>query len=53
MQPQKMSLDRKIWWILNKKRGRNDLFSQLAPLFDEKCNYNTLIEFVIIKKLMG
>jgi hypothetical protein len=32
MQPQKMCFYRKLWWFLNKKRGRNDLFSQLAPL---------------------
>jgi hypothetical protein len=32
MQPQKMSLYRKIGWFLNKKRGRNDLFLIYAPL---------------------
>ena len=31
MQPQKMSLYRKIGWFLNKKRGRNDLFLICAP----------------------
>ena len=37
----------------NKKRGQLDLFSQLAPLFDERCNYNAMIEYVNIKKLKG
>ena len=31
LQSQKMSILRKIEWFLNKKRGQNDLFSQLAP----------------------
>ena len=31
MQPQKISLYRKLWWFLNKKRGRNDLFLICAP----------------------
>ena len=53
LQPQKMSLNRKIGWFLNKKRGRNDLFFQVAPLFDERCSYNAMIEFVTISKLKG
>jgi hypothetical protein len=32
LQPQKMSILRKIEWFLNKKRGRNDLFLITAPL---------------------
>jgi hypothetical protein len=24
-----------------------------APLFDERCNYNAMIEYVTIKKLKG
>jgi hypothetical protein len=32
MQPQKMSLYRKIGWFLNKKRGQIDLFLICAPL---------------------
>jgi len=39
--------------VLNKKRGRNDLFSQLAPLFNERCSYNAIIEYVTIRKLKG
>ena len=35
MQPQKISLYRKLWWFLNKKRGRNDLFLICAPLLGE------------------
>ena len=31
MQPPKIYLYWKLWGFLNKKRGRNDLFSQLAP----------------------
>ena len=31
MQPQKISLYSNLWWFLNKERGRNDLFLQLAP----------------------
>jgi len=53
LQPQKMSLYRKLWWFLNKKRGRNDLFLICAPLFLERCNYNPMIEYVTIKKLKG
>jgi hypothetical protein len=37
----------------NKKRGRNDLFLICAPLTDERCNYNAMIEYVTIKKLKG
>ena len=25
----------------------------VAPLFDKRCNYNAMIEFVTIKKLKG
>jgi hypothetical protein len=53
LQPQKMSIFRKIWWFLNKKRGRNDLFLICAPLTDERCNYNAMIEYVTIRKLKG
>ena len=27
--------------------------SNLAPLFDERCNYNLMIEYVTIRKLKG
>ena len=27
--------------------------SNLAPLFDESCNYNAMIEYVTIRKLKG
>ena len=36
-----------------KKEVENDLFIQLAPLTDERCNYNAMIEYVTIKKLKG
>ncbi len=51
LQPQKMSLYRKIWRFLNKKRGQNDLFLICAPLTDERSNSNAMIEYVIIRKL--
>ena len=31
----------------------SDGLSSLAPLFDERCSYNAMIEFVTIKKLKG
>jgi len=36
-----------------KKEVENDLFELIAPLFDERCNYNAMIEYVIIRKLMS
>ena len=36
-----------------KKQVEFDLFSQLAPLTDERCSYNTLMELVTIRKLKG
>jgi hypothetical protein len=48
MQPQKMSV-LGIWnWFLNKKRGRNDLFLQLAPLIGGMLQPN-LNDFSILK----
>jgi len=35
------------------KRGLSDRFPQLASLFNERCSYNAMIEFVTIKKLKG
>jgi hypothetical protein len=32
------------------KEIKNDLLSYMAPLIDERCSYNTLIDFVSIKK---
>jgi hypothetical protein len=37
----------------NKKEVKIDLLPTLAPLFDERCNYNAIIEFFTIKKLKG
>ncbi len=37
----------------HKRRGQLDLFFQLAPLTDERCNYNPMIEYVTIRKLKG
>jgi hypothetical protein len=30
-----------------------NVLSNLAPLTDERCNYNAMIEYVTIKKLKG
>jgi hypothetical protein len=51
LQPQKMSLYRKIGWFLNKKRGHFDLFSQVAPLIGEMLQPFSLLELPSIKKL--
>ena len=37
----------------NKKEVKNDLLSKMAPLSLERCNYNTIIEYVTIRKLKG
>jgi len=38
--------------LINKEKAIiADGLSSVAPLFDERCNYNALIEFVTIKKL--
>jgi len=37
----------------NKQEVYKDLLCFLAPLFDERCNYNAIIEFFTIKKLKG
>ena len=34
----------------SKKPIKND---RLAPLFNERCSYNTMIEFITIRKLKG
>ena len=36
-----------------KKVGTMTDFSSLAPLTDERCNYNAMIEYVTIRKLKG
>jgi hypothetical protein len=51
MQPQKMSLYRKIGWFLNKKRGRNDLFLICAPLLGGMLQPFSLVELAKIRKL--
>jgi hypothetical protein len=35
----------------NKKEVKKDLLFILAPLFDERCSYNAMIEYVTIRKL--
>ena len=50
-QPQKMSFYRKLWWFLNKKRGRNDLFLICAPSLVGSCNHKAMIELASFKKL--
>jgi hypothetical protein len=36
-----------------KKQVDVDLFSLFAPLIDERCSYNSIIEYVTIRKLKG
>jgi len=36
-----------------KMEVENDLQSIMAPLTDERCSYNAMIEFVTIRKLKG
>ena len=35
------------------KEVENDLLSIMAPLFNERCSYNAMIEYVTIRKLKG
>jgi hypothetical protein len=35
------------------KEIKNDLLSYWAPLTDERCSYNAMIEYVTIRKLKG
>jgi hypothetical protein len=35
----------------NKKEVKKDLLSILAPLFDKRCSYNSMMEYVTIRKL--
>jgi hypothetical protein len=37
----------------NKKEVINDLLCTVAPLFNERCSYNAMIEYVTIRKLKG
>ena len=37
----------------NKKEVKNDLLSMMAPLIDESCSYNSIIEYITISKLKG
>lgn len=40
----------------NRKKEKEvdfDLFSKVAPLTDERCNYNAMIELATIRKLKG
>ena len=42
-----------FWDLVKQKQVNYNLFSQLAPLTDERCNYNAMIEYVTIRKLKG
>ncbi len=37
----------------NKKGDISVALCTLAPLFDERCNYNAMIEYMTIRKLKG
>jgi hypothetical protein len=39
--------------IINKKALHNARLFFFAPLTDERCNYNAMIEYVTIRKLKG
>jgi hypothetical protein len=40
--------------LINKEKAIiADGLSIVAPLFDERCNYNAMIEYVTIRKLKG
>jgi hypothetical protein len=39
--------------MVNKKAIIADGLSSVAPLFDKRCNYNAMIEYVTIRKLKG
>jgi hypothetical protein len=39
--------------IDNKKGDISVALCTFAPLFDERCNYNAMIEYVTIRKLKG
>jgi hypothetical protein len=39
--------------IAKEKAIISDGLSSFAPLFDERCNYNAMIEYVTIRKLKG
>jgi len=45
-------LDR-IQGVFSSRRGLEEFTYYLAPLFDERCNYNSMIEYVTIGKLKG
>jgi len=39
--------------VFSSRRGLEEFTYYLAPLFDERCNYNAMIEYVTIRKLKG
>ena len=44
-----------IWWEIKKAPQINDLqgyISKAVPLFYERCNYNAIIELLIIRKTL-
>ena len=38
-------------YFLNKKKVKQSKYDFFRPLFDERCNYNLMIEYVTIWKL--
>jgi hypothetical protein len=48
-----LNVGRGLQGVGKEKEVNFDLFPTLAPLIDERCNYNAMIEFVTIRKLRG
>jgi hypothetical protein len=48
-----LNVGRGLQGVGKEKEVNFDLFPTLAPLFNERCNYNAMIEYVTIRKLKG
>nr|WP_298660877.1 hypothetical protein [uncultured Flavobacterium sp.] len=43
-----------LWtWLSKEKAIISDGLSSLAPITDERCSYNSMIEYMTIRKLKG
>jgi hypothetical protein len=48
-----LNVGRGLQGVGKEKEVNFDLFPTLAPLIDESCSYNSLIEYVTIRRLKG